>query len=103
MTAKDFLTKHRNRFGTTNGMPGAFEREILFSGIKNGSQVGVVTPHGGILQGRAVMHNARQRCWVLNLGGAHGTPGIADAFNTIYVGGAEKLLGYDRKRKYAET
>ncbi len=29
------------------------------------------------------MFNAQQQCWVLNLGGAHGTPGIADEGNIV--------------------
>jgi hypothetical protein len=34
--------------------------------------------------GKAVMHSAHGG-WVLNMGGAHGTPGIADEHNTVRV------------------
>lgn len=34
--------------------------------------------------GRAVMHSAHGG-WVLNMGGPHGTPGIADPWNTVKI------------------
>lgn len=59
----------------------------LFSQIKNSSKVTIVTPHGNQLTGRAVMFNPQYQCWVLNLGGKHGTPGLASESNVIAVRG----------------
>ena len=67
------------------GFPGPFEREILFNKIRPGSRVTIVTRHGSKLTGRAVMRGPAG--WVLNLGGAHGTPGIASDENVIAVRG----------------
>jgi hypothetical protein len=66
-----------------HGFPGPFERERLFDGIRPGSRVTIVTPHGSRLTGRAVMRGPAG--WVLNLGGRHGTPGIASDDNVIAV------------------
>lgn len=59
----------------------------LFSQIKNSSKVTIVTPRGSKLTGRAVMFNPDYQCWVLNLGGKHGTPGLASESNVIAVRG----------------
>lgn len=59
----------------------------LFDQIKNGSKVTIVTPHGSNRTGRAVMFNRQHQCWVLNLGGKHGTPGLASESNVIAVRG----------------
>lgn len=69
-------------------LPDQFIREVLFSKIRIGSTVGIVTTHGSLLTGRATIPNQQQRCWVLNGGGRHGTPLIANAENVIYVAGA---------------
>lgn len=69
----------------TTGLPGPFEREQLFNKIRPHSRVTIVTPHGSKLTGRAVMRGPAG--WVLNLGGAHGTPGIADEDNVVAVRG----------------
>ena len=37
------------------------------------------------VRGRAVMRNRQYGCWVVNLGGRHGTPGIADEENILGV------------------
>lgn len=47
-----------------------------FESIKPGDRVTIKTPHGSELTGRAVMFNTKFQTWVLNLGGAHGTPGL---------------------------
>jgi hypothetical protein len=64
-----------------SGLPSPFEREILFNKIQHGDFVTIVTPHGSTRKGRAVMRGPAG--WVLNLGGAHGTPGIASEDNVI--------------------
>ena len=55
----------------------------LFQSITNGDIVTIITRHGSQLKGRAVMRGPAG--WVLNLGGRHGTPGIADDNNVIKV------------------
>ncbi len=59
----------------------------LIDTIRAGDPVTISTPHGSTLRGRAVMRSACDG-WVLNLGGRHGTPGIATNENTIRVGNA---------------
>lgn len=57
----------------------------MFDAIQCGDRVTIKTPHGNELTGRAVMFNRKVGAWVLNLGGKHGTPGLADERNTIKV------------------
>jgi hypothetical protein len=57
--------------------------EPLFRSASVGDRVTIVTPHGNERTGRVVMKFSSHL--VLNLGGAHGTPGIADDSNTIRV------------------
>lgn len=54
-----------------------------FSTIKAGCRVTIVTPHKQQRTGRAVMRGPHG--WVLNMGGRHGTPGIASESNTLMV------------------
>jgi hypothetical protein len=56
--------------------------------IRPGDSVTIVTRHGQKQTGRAVMRGPAG--WVLNLGGPHGTPGIATEENTIAVRKARK-------------
>lgn len=56
----------------------------LFSMIKPHSSVTVKTRFG-IRRGKARMFNRHHNVWILNLGGPHGTPGIATAENVIAV------------------
>ena len=49
--------------------------------IAAGDSVTIRTPQGAIRRGRAVMRGPLG--WVLNLGGAYGTPGIATATNIV--------------------
>ena len=63
----------------------AFGMENLWNSIGPGDTVTIVTPHGQQLKGRAVMRNRTQPFWVLNMGGPHGTPGLASPENTIGV------------------
>lgn len=93
----DFLAKNKARFRSADGLPGDFDREILFSHVKPGDTVGIIDSRGAISQGRATIRS--QNHAVLNTGGAHGTPKIADASNTIYVSGAERILNSKAKKK----
>jgi hypothetical protein len=56
----------------------------LFSMIKPNSTV-VVKGRFGVQRGKARIYNKHHNVWVLNLGGRHGTPGIATRDNIISV------------------
>ncbi|MBZ5532610.1 MAG: hypothetical protein LAO20_14350 [Acidobacteriia bacterium] len=56
----------------------------LVDAIRPGDRVTIVTPHGQQRTGRAVMPSSSGG-WVLNMGGAHGTPGIASDSNIVRV------------------
>ena len=53
--------------------------------VRPGDRVIILTPHGNRVSGRVVMLNFQHDCAVLNAGGAHGTPKIADRDNTISI------------------
>lgn len=57
----------------------------MFTTIKPGDRVTIETKHGQKITGRAIMFNCAFKSWVLNTGGAHGTPSLATAANTIKV------------------
>jgi len=73
---------------------------MTFDKIKPGSRVTILVPNGKRIDwktrqvvqewkestGRAVMRSATGG-WVLNMGGPHGTPGLADPDNTVAVNG----------------
>ncbi len=61
----------------------ANDGEKLFHEIKPGSRVTIKTPQGQERSGRAVMKGPHG--WVLNMGGPHGTPGIASPSNIVKV------------------
>jgi hypothetical protein len=65
--------------------PKARARNPGFEDIRPGDRVTIVTHHGSKLTGRVVMRSGDGRGWVLNLGGKHGTPGLAYPKNTIKV------------------
>jgi hypothetical protein len=67
------------KHGTREGASSAF------SHIRPGSIVSIVDRFGKVRKGRAVMFNQEVGCWVLNMGGAHGTPGIATINNVVAV------------------
>ena len=90
--AKEWLKVKKASLGTRDGLPGEFHQEYLFAGIKVGSRVAIKTTHGSLFEGRAVMRGPAG--WVLNLGGDHGTPGIASERNVVWVTGASKILGF---------
>lgn len=56
----------------------------LFSAIEPGSTVSIISQHGSIQKGRCVMKFPTHA--VLNLGGRHGTSGIATDKNVCKVG-----------------
>lgn len=89
---ESFLHKFQRSFGSSDKLPGEFAREVLFNHIKIGMTVGIITPHGRILQGVARIHNKVANCFVLNTGGPHGTPQIATEKNTVYIPKADKIL-----------
>jgi hypothetical protein len=62
----------------------------LIEAVRPGSRVTIITYHGSRLTGRAVMRSSLPGAWVLNMGGRHGTPGIATADNTVAVRGGRR-------------
>ena len=56
----------------------------IVDAIRAGDRVTISTPHGSRLTGRAVMRSS-DGGWVLNLGGKHGTPGLAHERNIVKV------------------
>jgi hypothetical protein len=56
----------------------------LMAAIRHGDKVTILTPQGQERTGRAVMRSSVGG-WVLNMGGAHGTPGLADERNVVKV------------------
>lgn len=63
------------------------ETEIitLFETIRPRARVTIVNRFGQKLSGKAVMFNRAQGCWVLNMGGRYGIPGLASPDNVIAV------------------
>jgi hypothetical protein len=61
------------------------------SDIRPGDRVTIVDRFGKERSGRAVMRGPHG--WVLNMGGKHGTPGIADERNIIKVSAGRKQRG----------
>lgn len=86
-----FLAKNKNRFGTTDGLPGEFHRKAFFSLLRPGKTAAIVTPRGSVLSGRVVMKFPGHA--VLNLGGQHGTPGVVTPANCVFATGAQSVLG----------
>jgi len=56
----------------------------LIDSVRPGDRVTIVNRFGQKHTGRAVMRSSVGG-WVLNMGGPHGTPGLADDSNTINV------------------
>lgn len=59
----------------------------LVDQIRHGDKVTIVDRQGKQRTGKAVMKSSMPGCWVINLGGAHGTPGLACDDNVIRVRG----------------
>jgi hypothetical protein len=73
----------------------------IVKSISPGDRVTIRTPQGQERTGRAVMLSSHGG-WVLNMGGAHGTPGLADDENIVRVvkkkskqGGFEEAIDED--------
>lgn len=56
----------------------------LIDTVRPGDRVTIITLHGSRITGRAVMRRSAGG-WVLNAGGRHGTPALADDRNTVNV------------------
>jgi hypothetical protein len=59
----------------------------LIDAIRPGMRVTIMTPQGQERSGKAVMRSS-DGGWVLNMGGVHGTPGIANDRNIVKVSGS---------------
>lgn len=80
-TATAMLLSELRRAGR---IPARSTNPNIVEAIRAGDRVTILTPHGNKLTGRAVMRSATGG-WVLNLGGRHGTPGLADEENIVAV------------------
>jgi len=69
--------------------------------IRVGDRVTIRTPQGQTRTGRAVMQGPHG--WVLNMGGAHGTPGIASDSNIASIKRGGKMIFYDYLRSSDES
>lgn len=91
--AASWLKRNAAAFGTSDNLPGAFHREALARSItRAGLKVAIANRFGQVHTGRTVM-SSRSGGWVLNMGGAHGTPGLADETNVVWVEGTPDLRG----------
>lgn len=70
----------------------------LFDDIKPGDTVTILSPHHTRLKGKATMYNRKIDAWVLNLGGRHGTPGIATRDNVVDVKPSRSRKGSEKVR-----
>ena len=81
-----------NAHGSTNEakvMVNPQRSSAEFDKIGPRSRVTIFTPQGQKRSGKAVMYNRQHDSWVLNMGGAHGTPGIASRDNVVSVTGGK--------------
>ena len=72
----------------------------LFDGIRVGDRVTIVNRFGQERAGRATIHNRQQDLWVLNMGGPHGTPGIATRENVTRVSTGKKNPATPKARRF---
>lgn len=93
MTSLEALRQKDPEFRESDG---AFRREHLFAQIEVGDRVTIEYPARPSFYpqrdcdrqfgtGRATINNTRNGVFVLNMGGRHGTPGIATPENTVSV------------------
>lgn len=95
---KPRITTKEPRRETVPAAPGPFSKYLgrnpegptLYDAIRHGSRVTIVDRFGKQRTGRAVMRGPAG--WVLNMGGPHGTPGIAHPDNVTRV--KNPNLGY---------
>lgn len=79
-------------FQTTDGRPVSVSEIII-----RGDRVSIRNRFGQVNTGKAVMKGPHG--WVLNMGGAHGTPGIADDRNVVMIRrSGQKKPVYDGRR-----
>lgn len=73
----------------------------LFDVIDPGDRVTIVTPHGQKRTGTARIKNEPAGVWVLNMGGANGTPALATPENIVHVrkGAPDSGSGRAKKQK----
>ena len=60
------------------------ESKSIVNAIAHGDKVTIIDRFGKEHTGKAVMRSSHGG-WVLNMGGAHGTPGLADERNIVRV------------------
>lgn len=77
---------------TPQAQPEPAPLQSLCDYIRPGDRVTISTPQGQKVSGRAVMRNRQHGCWVLNLGGPHGRPGIASEENIIGIRRGGKVI-----------
>lgn len=58
---------------------------LLREVVRHGDILTILSPHGGTFKGRAVMRTSDRAGWVINIGGAHGTPKLALPHNLYSV------------------
>lgn len=83
--------------------PKSMPARSAFDAIKPGSRVTIKTPQGQTQRGKAVMYNRQHDSWALNMGGAHGRPGVATRDNFVSLGGGGSKMNRlsDRPRREA--
>jgi len=89
--ARKWLARNRDMFKTVDGYPTPDQRKGIFAQIEGGKFVGVLTPQGLLLTGRAVMKNGKG--WVLSASGPDNQQAVANEQNTVYVAGAKVTCG----------
>lgn len=82
-------TARFSRPGSHN-LPNRPDAPELLSQIKPGTRVTIMTPQGQERSGKAVMKSS-DGGWVLNAGGAHGTPILVNERNIVRLGNKRKL------------
>lgn len=94
------LTVERNGSVHVTKKPNPRRNPDLFDSIKFGDRVTIVNRFGQERTGRATIHNREADLWVLNMGGPHGTPGIATRENVTRVKGSGRRNPYGPRAKY---
>jgi hypothetical protein len=84
--ARKWLNANRAAFKTVDGYPSGDQRKHLFSQIRSGRFVGILTPQGCVLSGRAVMQT--EAGWLLGCAGAANSQALATVSSVVYVSGA---------------
>ena len=93
------LTVERNGSVHVTRAPNPRRNPDLFDSIRFGDRVTIVNRFGQERTGKATIHNREADLWVLNMGGPHGTPGIATRENVTRVK-AGRRNPYGPRAKY---